>query len=125
MVTPIPMLIDFGPVENRRRFAPPHDALRTSVPDLCARAKIAVNATTDREIYVYRGHRKIRTPDRDLVGIHVDPHTRLGALRALEALAYCFFDPCARYCVCGRGLFVARRDPRVAGCPVRRRSPRR
>lgn len=106
-MTPIVMRLDFDPVQNLRRVAIPRSSLRTNVPDLCRRAGIPVLATVDREVYVYRGRRKIRTPLYDLIGVPVGPRSRIGALRALESLAFSFFDHFARYCVCGRGLFCA------------------
>jgi hypothetical protein len=104
-VTAIPMRLDFEPVHNRRAAVIPKGALRTSVPALCRRAGIPVRATVDREIFIYRGRRKIRTPLYDLIGVPASPRSRVGALRALESLAYSFFDHAARHCVCGRGLF--------------------
>jgi hypothetical protein len=102
------MRIDWDPVVFRRSCPIPPGAIQTSVSDLCRRAGIPVLATVDREIFVYRGRRKIRTPLYDLVGVPASPHSRVGALRALESLAHSFFDHFARYCVCGRGLFSAK-----------------
>jgi len=101
--------LDWEPVQNRRRVAIPNGAIRTSVSDLCRRAKIPVRATVDRDVYIYRSQRrrKVRTPLFDLVGVPASPRSREGALRALESLAYSFFDHFARYCVCGRGYFTA------------------
>jgi hypothetical protein len=101
------MRTDWDPVRYRRSCAIPPGAIKTSVPDLCRRAGIPVRATVAREIYIYRGRRKIRTPLYDLIGVPASPRSRDGALRALESLAYSFFDHFARYCVCGRGLFFA------------------
>ncbi len=101
----IPLRIDWEPVVNARAAALPPNAIKTSVPDLCRRAGIPVRATTDRDVYIYRGSKKIRTPTYDLVGVPTNPRTRVGALRALESLAHSFFDHCARHCVCKRGLF--------------------
>ena len=106
-VLPLPMLIDWNPVANMRRVTIPLKALKTSVPDLCRRAGIPVLATVDRDVYIYRGRKKVRTPTYDLVGIPVNPRTRVGALRALESLAHSFFDHFARHCVCKRGYFSA------------------
>lgn len=103
----LPMHFDWDPVTPARTAKIPPDALRTTVPSLCRRAGIPVRATVDRPVYVYRGRKKIRTPAFDLVGVPVAPRSREGAMRALEKLAYSFFDHCARYCVCGRGYFVA------------------
>lgn len=105
-VMPIAMRIDFEPVQNRRRVAIPRGALRTNVSDLCRRAGIPVRATVTRDVFIYSGRRKVRTPDYDLVGV-ASPRSRVGALRALESLAHSFFDHAARHCVCGRGLFIA------------------
>lgn len=104
---PIAIRTDWDPVVYRRSCVIPPGALKTTVPDLCRRAGIPVRATVDREIYIYRGRRKIRTPLYDLIGIPAAPRSRVGALRALESLAHSFFDHFARYCVCGRGLFSA------------------
>jgi hypothetical protein len=107
IVTAIPMRLDWDPVVNSRHVLIPPGAIKTSIPDLCRRAGIPVRATTDRAIYIYRGRKKVRTPIYDLVGVPIDPRTSVGALRALESLAYSFFDHFARYCVCKRGLFIA------------------
>ena len=108
MKVPITLIIrtDWDPVTYRRSCTIPPGAIKTSVPDLCHRAGIPVRASVDREVYIYRGRRKIRTPLYDLIGVP-GARSREGALRALESLAYSFFDHFARYCVCGRGLFVA------------------
>lgn len=106
-LVPLTMRTDWNPITYRRSCAIPPGAIKTSVPDLCRRAGIPVRATVDREIYIYRGRRKIRTPLYDLIGVPVGPRSREGALRALESLAYSFFDHFARYCVCKRGLFSA------------------
>jgi hypothetical protein len=103
---PIPAIFDDVPVQNRRRFKVPPGAICRTVTSLCKQAGIPVNATTVRPVYIYLGKQKIRTPECDLVGISENPRSRVGALRALEALAFSFFDPCARFCVCKRGFFV-------------------
>jgi hypothetical protein len=104
-LAPLTMRTDWDPITYRRNCKIPPGAIKTTVPGLCRRAGIPVRATVDREIYVYRGRRKIRTPLYDLIGVPAGPRSREGALRALESLAYSFFDRFARYCVCGRGLF--------------------
>jgi hypothetical protein len=103
---PISMRIDFDPVANRRTVKIPPGAIACSVATLCRRAGIPIRATVLRDVYVYRGRRKVRTPMFDLVGVPDDPRSRVGAMRALESLAYSFFDHAARYCVCKRGYFV-------------------
>lgn len=106
------MRLDWDPVVPARSVKIPPGALRATVPRLCRRAGIPVLATVDRPVYVYRGRRKIRTPAFDLVGVSISPRSREGALRALEKLAYSFFDHCARYCVCHRGYFEPTVVPR-------------
>lgn len=102
---PIPMH-SVPPPAVRRSVAVPRAALRATVPDLCRRAGIEVQATTDRPIVVVRGRRSVRTPALDLVAVSCAPRSAEGALRALEILAHGFHDPCARHCVCGRGYFT-------------------
>lgn len=106
------MHFDWDPVVPARSAKIPPGALRMTVPSLCRRAGIPVLATVDRPVYVYRGRKKIRTPAFDLIGVPVSPRSRAGALRALEKLAYSFFDHCARYCVCERGYFTATESQR-------------
>lgn len=106
MKLPIPMRSVLPPA-LRRAVQVPTAALRTTVPDLCRRAGIPVQATTDRPIVVVRGRRSVRTPALDLVAISCAPRSAEGALRALEILAHGFHDPCARHCVCARGYFTA------------------
>lgn len=108
MKLPIPMH-SVPPPAIRRSVKVPPAALRTTVPDLCRRAGISVQATTDRPIVVVRGRRSIHTPALDLVAVSCSPRSAEGALRALEILAHGFHDHCARYCVCGRGYFSAER----------------
>jgi hypothetical protein len=105
MRLPLPMC-SVPPPTVRRRIAVPPAALRTTVSDLCRQAGIAVQATTDRPIVVVRGRRSVHTPALDLVAVSCSPRSPEGALRALEILAHGFHDPCARYCVCGRGYFT-------------------
>jgi predicted RNase H-like HicB family nuclease len=107
-MTPIPRLVDTRPVRRCKTAKVPPSALRTNVTDLCRRARIPILATVDRHVYVYRGRRKIRTLAFDLVGVPVSPRSRMGALRALESLAYKFHDHFARYCVVGRRYFTTR-----------------
>jgi hypothetical protein len=95
----------------RRSVRIPSAALRTTVPDLCRRAGISVQATTDRPIVVVRGTRSVRTPACDLVAVSCAPRSAEGALRALEILAHGFHDPCARHCICNRGYFTAMAGP--------------
>jgi hypothetical protein len=102
----LPLRHDWEPVIYRRKITIPRGAIQTSVPDLCRRAGIEVQATVDRAVFIYLGNRKVRSPNADLVGVPVSPRTWQGALRALETLAYDFFDHFARYCACGRGLFT-------------------
>lgn len=101
---PIPMR-SVPPPAVRRSVRVPTGALRTTVQDLCRRAGISIQATTDRPIVVIRGRRSIRTPALDLVAVPRSPRSAEGALRALEILAHGFHDPGARHCVCGRGYF--------------------
>lgn len=104
MKLPIPMH-SCPPPAVRRSVAVPLGALRTSVPALCRRAGIPVQASTDRPIVVVRGRKSVRTPAFDLVAVSCAPRSAEGALRALEILAHGFHDPCARHCVCSRGYF--------------------
>jgi hypothetical protein len=104
MRLPIPMH-SVPPPAVRRSVVISPVALRTTVPDLCRRAGISIQATTDRPVIVVRGQRSIRTPALDLVAVACAPRSAEGALRALEILAHGFHDVCARYCVCGRGYF--------------------
>ena len=106
MKLPIPMR-SVPPPAIRRSVTIPPGALRATVPDLCRRAGIDVQATTDRPIVIVRGRRSVRTPALDLVAVPCSPRSAEGALRALEILAHGFHDPCARHCVCKRGYFTA------------------
>lgn len=104
MKLPLVMGRPYPPAVRLRAKVPP-GALRSTVPDLCRRAGIIVQATTDRPVVVFHGRRSIRTPGADYVAVPCSPRSREGALRALEALAHAFHDPCARHCVCKRGYF--------------------
>jgi hypothetical protein len=104
MKLPIPMH-SVPPPAVRRSVSIPPAALRTTVQDLCRRAGIEVQATNDRPVIVIRGRRSVYTPALDLIAVKCSPKSAEGALRALEILAHGFHDPCARYCVCGRGYF--------------------
>jgi len=103
---PISMRSSPPPVDRLSVKIPP-GSLRSTVPNLCRRAGIAVQASTDRPVVVVRGWRSFRTPALDLVAVPCSPRSAEGALRALEILAHAFHDPCARHCVCGRGYFCA------------------
>jgi hypothetical protein len=106
LVFPIPMH-SVPPPDVRRRVVIPPNALRTTIPDLCRRAGILVQASSDRPIVIVAGPRRrsVRTPTVDVVAVPCAPRSAEGALRALEILAHGFHDPCARHCVCGRGYF--------------------
>lgn len=95
------------PPAIRRSVRIPPGALHATVPDLCRRAGIPVQATTDRPVILIRGRRSVHTPALDLVAVPCAPRSSEGALRALEILAHGFHDPCARHCICGRGYFTA------------------
>lgn len=120
MKLPIPMHSVPPPTVRRSVVVPPR-ALRTTVSDLCRRAGISVQATTDRPIVVVRGRRSIRTPAIDLIAVQCAPKSAEGALRALEILAHGFHDPCARHCVCGRGYFAPMLEvPRLRDAHVKK-----
>lgn len=109
VITPILRCIDTEPVQRCKTAPIPRGAMRAYISGLCRRAKIPVRSTYHRSIYVYRGTKKIRTPYFDIVGVPVAPRSRIGALRALEALAYRFKEHHARHCVIGRGYFTTKR----------------
>lgn len=90
--------------EEALRFAGQETDLRS----LCKQAGIPLRATVPRrKILVVYGKKQIKTPKFDIVGVPVrDLDSPEAALRALEALAYSFFDHGARACVCHRGLFT-------------------
>jgi len=103
---PIQMFIEPTLYRAKARLPPRKLSVRTTLARLCKRAGIRLRATVPhRDIVVYRGHRQVRTPHFDLVGVPVNPRSPEGALRALEALAHSFHDHAARTCVCGRSLF--------------------
>ena len=109
VVKPISRRIDSTPVQKRETATIPRGALRVYISDLCRRAKIPVRSTYDRDVYVYQGRRKVRTPAFDIVGVPVSPRSREAALRALESLAYSFREHHARFCIVGRGYFTTKR----------------
>jgi hypothetical protein len=105
-MTKLTPYLDWEPVRNRREVRIPKGAMRLNVGALCRRAGIRELATYDRVVIVYRGRRKVRTPGFDLIGVRESPRSQRGALRALESLAYSFFDPCARHCLAQNDVFT-------------------
>jgi DNA-binding transcriptional regulator YiaG len=109
MKTPIPARIGIEPPVYRSASDLPLNRGRcTSLVELCEQAGIPLRYEGPaRQILVYRGRKSMRTPAGDAVGVPVDDLTSpLAALRALEVLAYSFFDYGARACVTHRGLFT-------------------
>lgn len=93
---------------------------RTTIPELCAAAKIPLRVTSTRwnQVVLHTGTQHLRAPlsSTSFVGVgegKASPHVR--ALRVLEVLAYGFHDYAARECVCGQGFFVA---PKRRGRPA-------
>ena len=104
----LPALADLPPLSYLRNGESIPRGRKTTVSKLCKIAGVPYRATVanERPVIVRYGREQCRARHVDVVGVRVrDLDSRVAALRALEALAFSFFDHAARHCVCHRGYF--------------------
>jgi len=98
--TKLPRLWDIAPVlyKPAREVRVPAKAICTSHRALFRRAGLRFLATIPpRTLYVHQGTLQVSTADFDLIGVPVNPRSKEGAMRAIEALAFCFFDHAVKH----------------------------